>query len=377
MISRSRRARALGVLALLAVTASACGSSSSSDASSATTAAATTAAATTVVPAATDADSDSTATALATTEAATTTAPPATVPPGTKLRVGDQQNTLKLPLDGSGEATKLQSSVEYSTFAAGPPLVEAFNAGAIDLGYVGDTPPVLAAARGQDIVIVGAWHYNGNLIAVVAPPGKSITSVADLKGKKFAYTKGTALQAFALRALKEAGLTEADVETVDVPILDIVGALKSGDVDAGVVIEPILTPYLKDNPDAKVVRDGKGLTTGLQLLITTKKTLEDPAKSAAIGDFIAREIASTAWRQANPDEFAAKYAEANQIDVAVAKSIIERNGVQPYVPIDEKLIGELQILADVFFEAGAIPSKLDVHSVFDDRFNDIVKAGNS
>ena len=298
------------------------------------------------------------------------------MPAGTKLRVGDQQGTLERPLESSGEAAELQAALDYATFVGGPPLIEAFNAGALDLGYVGDTPPILAQARGQDLVIVGAWHFSGNVLAIVSPPGKDFTSVADLKGKKLAYSTGTALQAFAV-ALKEVGLTEADVNHVDVPILDIVGTLQSGDVDAAVLIEPILTSYLDSNAGSKVVRDANGLTTGLQLVITTKKTLEDPAKAAAIGDFVYREARAFKWSIDNPDKAAQAFADANQISLDQAKLLQERNGAQAFVPIDDGVIGPLQELADIFHEAKVIPDQLDVGQLFDDRFNALVELANS
>ena len=34
--------------------------------------------------------------------------------------------------------------VTWSEFAAGPPLLEALNAGSIDFGYTGDAPPIFA-----------------------------------------------------------------------------------------------------------------------------------------------------------------------------------------------------------------------------------------
>ncbi len=203
------------------------------------------------------------------------------VPAGTTLRVGDEQGTLQRPLESSGEATELQAGLEYATFVGGPPLIEAFNAGALDLGYVGDTPPILAQARGQDLVIVGAWRFSGNVAAIVAPPGEELRLGRGPEGQvaRLHHRNGAPGVRGPVRWTK-VGLTEGDINHVDVPILDVVGTLQSGDVDAAVLVEPILTSYLDSNPGAKVVRDADGLTTGLQLVITTKKTLEDPAKAA-------------------------------------------------------------------------------------------------
>jgi sulfonate transport system substrate-binding protein len=349
-------------LVLIGAVAAACGSNDdeSSEATAGTTVVETTAAPTPTHP-------------TATSEAPGTTEPPALeVAEGTTIRVGDQQGTLERPLRTSGQIDEVQSALEFSTFIGGPPLLEAFNAGAVDLGYVGDTPPILANARGQDIVIVGAWRFSGKVLAVVAAPGKEVDSVADLAGKTLAYPKGTALQAFALQALDEAGLTEADITNVDVPAIDVIGVLQSGDVDAAVVVEPLLTAYLRDNPEAKVIRDATDLATGLQFLITTRENLEDPNKAAAIGDVVQNIAASFVWAADNPDEAAQAFADANQISLDEARLIQERNGVQLFVPIDDDVIAPLQALADLFAQSGTIPEEVDVSTFFDDRFNPYV-----
>lgn len=305
------------------------------------------------------------------------TVEPPVVPDGVTLRVGDQSSTLERPLRTSGQLDEVQSELEFATFVGGPPLVEAFNADALDVGYVGDTPPILAQARGQDLVIVGAWRFNGNVMALVSPPGKGITSLEDLRGKNVAYSTGTALQAFAIRALAEGGLSESDVNRVDVPILDIVGTLKSGDVDAGVLVEPILASYLAETPDATIVRDAEGLTTGLQFIITTSEVLADPDLSAALGDFVYRQALAFAWAADNPEATAEAFAEDNQISIEQATLLIERNGSQLFVPLDEEVIDPLQALADTFSEAGAIPEPIDVSLIVDDRFNDLIELANA
>lgn len=372
---RTRRRLAAVALAAVALALVACGSDG--DSSSASTNAETTAPAPTdpvttdsVAPAPTD--PVTTDTAAATTDAPTTTVAPLVVPDGVTLRIADQQGTLQRPLETSGLNVDVQSSLEYATFVGGPAVLEAFNAGAVDVGYVGDTPPIFALAQGQDLKVVAAWRFSGKVAAVVVPPGKDITSVADLTGKKFAYPRGTALQALALRALEEAGLQESDVQQVEVSVLDVTAALQSGDVDAGVLVEPFLSNYLKENPDAKVVRDAQGLATGLQLVITTQAVLDDPAKAAAVGDYVANLAQSFQWAAAHPDEAVAAFAAANQISIEEAQLIADRNGTQLFVPIDEEVIGQIQSLADLFVANGVIPSELDVSALFDDRFNPYV-----
>jgi sulfonate transport system substrate-binding protein len=298
------------------------------------------------------------------------------VPAGTELRVGDQGNALKLPMQFSGQDAALPYRVTYATFAGGPPLLEAFRAGALDFGLVGDTVALKAQASGQDIVVVATYRGNGYGSAIVVPPGRaaSIRSVADLRDRKFAYTFGTALQGFAVEALATAGLVEHDVQRVELAIPDIVGAVRSGDVDAGVLVEPTLSRYLAANPGARVLRESTGLVTGLIYLISSHRVLADPAKVAAIADYISHQVAARGWVNAHRAQWTDAYYVRDQgVPADIAARIAEKAGTSSYLPIGAPVIDAQQKLSDLFVSSGVIPQHLVASSVFDTRFNDIVQ----
>src|SRR5690242_15528896 len=62
------------------------------------------------------------------------------------LKVGDQKGGSKALLTASGLLKDLPYKIEWSTFTSGPPLLEAVSAGGVDVGRVGNTPPIFAAA---------------------------------------------------------------------------------------------------------------------------------------------------------------------------------------------------------------------------------------
>ena len=45
--------------------------------------------------------------------------------------------------------------------------------------------------------------------------------------------------------------------------------------------------------------------------------------------------------------------------------------------VDEAAIRSQQQVADVFFEAGLIPTRVDVRPLWDDRFNDIIRGASA
>src|SRR3954452_21142706 len=77
------------------------------------------------------------------------------------LKVGDQKGGSQALLQAAGLLDGAPYKIEWSTFTSGPPLLEAANAGAIDIGGVGNTPPIFSAAANAKITIVQAGQHTG------------------------------------------------------------------------------------------------------------------------------------------------------------------------------------------------------------------------
>src|ERR1700761_4105983 len=109
------------------------------------------------------------------------------------LNVGDQKGTgAEAVLGAAGLLNTLPFKVNWSDFTSGPPMLQAMASGSVDIGGVGDAPPVFAASGGEAVEIVGARSVpSGDQDALVVPKGSSITSVQQLKGKKIAYGSGS------------------------------------------------------------------------------------------------------------------------------------------------------------------------------------------
>src|SRR3954453_20032293 len=129
------------------------------------------------------------------------------------VRIGYQKcNTLNI-LKGSGALEAALSpkgvAVRWSEFQAGPQLLEAMNAGSIDLGHAADAPSVFAQATGVDFVYLAAEPPYPQGIAILVPADSPLRTVAELRGRKVAIGRGWNVQYMLVRALEEAGLTYA------------------------------------------------------------------------------------------------------------------------------------------------------------------------
>jgi sulfonate transport system substrate-binding protein len=316
-------------------------------------------------------DSGSTASASGNDGSSSSTeAPSAADLKGVTLRVGDQANLAKTLLQASGQDEGIAYSIEWSTFAAGPPLLEALNAGAIDLGGVGDAPPIFAAAGGADIRIVGASTSRDaeqSAQAIVVPKGSAIKTVADLKGKKVGVAEGSSAHWLLLATLKDAGLTFDDIQPKYLLPPDGLAAFSGGDVDAWAIWDPFLS-LAEQKQDGRILANGVGLVRGFNFQVARTKAVDDPKLSAAIADYLDRLAKANEWAIGHKDAWAAKYSELTTLPIPIVTSTLKRFEAVA-VPIDDELVAAEQKEADAFFAAGLIKQKVDISSIVDDRYD--------
>lgn len=73
------------------------------------------------------------------------------------LDMGDQKGGSEAIPRAAGELENHDYKIQWSTFTSGPPLLEAVDAKAVDIGGVGNSPPVFAAGGGSRITAVAAF----------------------------------------------------------------------------------------------------------------------------------------------------------------------------------------------------------------------------
>lgn len=97
------------------------------------------------------------------------------------LRVGDQKGGNRSLLDISGLAKDLPYKIEWSEFPAAAPILEAINAGALDVGYTGDLSFLTVYASGAPIKAIGGTRSDARTQAILVRGDSSIRTAADLK----------------------------------------------------------------------------------------------------------------------------------------------------------------------------------------------------
>ncbi|MFF3439141.1 ABC transporter substrate-binding protein [Streptosporangium sp. NPDC002721] len=220
------------------------------------------------------------------------------------LRVGDQKGTgLQALLTAAGQLDDVKYKVTWSQFTSGPPLLEAINAGSLDFGAVGNAPPVFAASAGAKISIVAVSEKQVGGQAIVVPADSPIKAPADLRGKRVAVAKGSSSNFHLLAVLKKEGLSFEDIQPQYLQPPDALAALSSGKIDAWAIWDPY-TAQAEVQTKARILIDGEGYANGFEFQITGRDTLADPARTAALGDWVTRIRKAHKWANDNQDECA-------------------------------------------------------------------------
>ena len=117
--------------------------------------------------------------------------------------------------------------------------LEFLNAGSIDFGSTAGSAALVAKINGNPIKSIYVYS-RPEWTALVTGKDSKIASVADLKGKRVAVTRGTDPHIFLVRALQTAGLSEKDIVPVLLQHPDGKTALIRGDVDAWAGLDPMM-----------------------------------------------------------------------------------------------------------------------------------------
>lgn len=275
------------------------------------------------------------------------------------LRVGHQKGWLAI-LKGRGTLEKrlapLGVSITWTEFNAGPVQLEALNVGSIDFGDVGEAPPIFAQAAGAPLVYAGATVPRPKLEAIIVPKGSPIQTVADLKGKRVAYNKGSNVQYFLVKLLQKNGLQYSDVQSIFLPPPDARAAFEKGAVDAWIIWDPFLAAAQK-TLDARLLVDATGVVNNRAYYFSSR---DFATKNPDVLKIAIEEInAIDTWAGKNKQAAAAELASVLGLDKSITELQLSRSAFGTTV-VTRDILAEQQAIADTFFELKLIPKKLNL-----------------
>jgi sulfonate transport system substrate-binding protein len=279
------------------------------------------------------------------------------------LRIGYQKSSVSMVLAREHklfEAALPGTQVQWTEFLGGPPLIEALNAGSLDIGNIGDIPPIFAQAAGIELQYIAVEPNEGKTEAVLVPQASPIQSVAELKGKRVALLKGSSAHNLFLKSLLRAGLQWKDVNVVYLSPSDGRAAFEQGKVDAWVVWDPYYSAAVVDGA-ARVLGTGEGLNpAGSFFVASSAFARQNPQAIATILQTLGK---AQRLSLDQPEDSIALMAKTLGLQPAVVKRYFEHRSPEPIRPLQAVDIANQQRTADLFFANGLIPKKVDVQQV--------------
>jgi len=241
---------------------------------------------------------------------------------------------------------------------------EALRAGAVDVGSTAGSAALLARSNGSPIRTIDIYSQP-NWAAIVVPAGSDIESVADLRGRSVAATKGTDPYFFLLQSLEEAGLTLEDVSVQNLQHADGKAALESGAVDAWSGLDPLLTTSV-DTAGSTIVYDNIDFNTYGFLNATEEFVDEHPDVAQVVVNAYER---ARAWAIENPEETAAILAEVAGIDPSIAESTLVDRTELDIDPVPGDAQREvLEVVGPIFVESGDVSTQDAIDAALDELF---------
>ncbi len=282
-----------------------------------------------------------------------------------RLRIGFQKSSLNLivlktrgTLDRRLEPWGV--AVTWTEFPAGPQLLEALSVGSVDFGMTGDTPPIFAQAAGTNLVYVGNEPPKPEASAIVVKESAPIRSLADLRGKKVAFTKGSSAHFLVVRALASADIDYKDITPVYLTPAEARAAFETDSVDAWAVWDPYLAAAEKALA-LRTLKSGKGLVSNHTFYLANKAYASEHQE--VIGLVFEELSRNEQFLRENPKEVARILAGYTGLDVPTFERVLERRPSFRVSYIESSVADEQQTIADTFQRLNLIPKSIVVKGI--------------
>ncbi|MGG5820086.1 sulfonate ABC transporter substrate-binding protein [Falsiroseomonas sp. HW251] len=285
---------------------------------------------------------------------------PAVLAQERQLRIGYQKygNLVLLKARGSLEP-RLRAQgfrIAWAEFNAGPPILEAINAGAVEFGSTGEAPPIFAQAAGAPIAYVAHEPASPRGEAILVQRDSAIQRVAELRGRKVAFNRGSNVHYLVVRALEAAGLRYADIEPQFLAPADARVAFERRTVDAWAIWDPFLAAA-EAAGTTRQLADGTGIVANHQFYLAHDRlAAQHPEVVRTIVEAI-DEV--NRWVQADIPRAARELAPETGIPAPVLEVALLRQGFG-IAPLSESVVAEQQRIADVFHGLGLLPRAIRV-----------------
>jgi len=241
--------------------------------------------------------------------------------------------------------------------------LEYLNSGSVDFASTAGLAAALSRANGSPIKTVYI-QSQPEWTALVVPADSKIKSLADLKGKKIAATKGTDPYLFTLQALDTVGLGKNDVQLVHLQHPDGKTALERKQVDAWAGLDPLMASAQLQS-GAKLLYRNVGFNSYSVLSVKDQFAQQSPEAIEAV---IHAYEQARKWAKANPDKMAELLAREAKLPNNVAKLQLSRTNFDQNIPT-AKHVAALQKAGKILTEEDLVRKGTNTNQVISQLFD--------
>jgi sulfonate transport system substrate-binding protein len=261
------------------------------------------------------------------------------------------------------EFEKLGVKVEWDLFLSGPLATEAAASDRVDIFGIGNMPPLLAKAGGEDLVIISKAAFNPATNAVLVRPKSNIRFISDLKGKKVAAQVGSSSHYFLYQLLTSAGMSMEDVQLVNLAGPDQAAALESGAVDAIVSWLPYRA-QLEKQKKARVLVDSSKVQGSYSFYAARGAFVKDNVQW--VKAFLRATQKTNYFVKKNPEEAAKLLAKESKFPVSALGETLK--GFNYSMQVQPAEISVMEDIKQFLLSTKLIRKDFPIQTLFDDRY---------
>jgi sulfonate transport system substrate-binding protein len=283
----------------------------------------------------------------------------ASAQPSKFLRIGFQKGEPMLVASKQNRAFEmllnpLGIDMQWVEFQFGPPMLEAMRVNAIDIGAVGDTPPIFAQAAHGDLLYIAAQRGGGQ--AILVPPGSKLETLQDLKGKKVAFGRGSSAHSLLIAALEKASLNYSDIQPIYLGPADAGAAFERGSIDAWSIWDPYYALF-EARPGVRVLAKWTDITEQNSFFMASRAYVE--ANTATTVKIVNEFMRIAGWAREHRPELATLISKETGMPIEAVQRAADR---APFtvLPMNDEIVRTQQRVANRFRALGLIPIDIKV-----------------
>ena len=260
-------------------------------------------------------------------------------------------------------------AAEISSFSSASDSLKAFLANRVDIANGGASRLVtMAAKQPEEFYIVGVNQYGGERYGVMLPSDSTVTSIADLKGKKIGAVTGSGTYNTFRVFLEQNGLKESDFQIVNMKVEDLRAAVVSKIIDAAVAWEPHIA-IAESSGAVKRFTSLAGVNESPNFVLVRRNFAD--ANPDTVAMYLASLIDMAEFLKSDPaaaSEMAAE--EIGKSGVAVPKEAlaVAMSRIKLDPEVTDAMIAELQPLGQSMLDSGNIKALPDYGNIVNNSF---------